>query len=307
MPATRATRRRFLKEGVTLAGVAVAARSVSGQTLGEGRLPGDSGDIMAHGERSRYVTTKRMTMSQVGHMDMHGDPKGLDAMTPLGELSGIITPADLHYVSQHSNAPEDIDPSKHRLIIDGMVDRPLVFSMDELKRLPFVSRIHYIECIANRPSRRDKTLEEAAGMIACSEWTGVPLSVLLKEAGVRGGATWILAEGADRITLGTCVPLGKAMNDTNRGVRPKRGARAASERLSLAARGPWLRGEVPRQVAEARQGRGQAVRDILGTKPLHELPRRRAHELLPRAGAEIDHHLSVRRWTTPQRARVLHD
>ena len=130
MPATRASRRRFLKEGATLAGLAVAARSVSGQTLGEGRLPGDSGDIMAHGERSRYVTTKRMTMSQVGHMDMHGDPRGLDATTPLGELSGIITPADLHYVSQHSNAPEDIDPSEHRLMIQGMVDRPLVFTMD---------------------------------------------------------------------------------------------------------------------------------------------------------------------------------
>ena len=214
MPATRADRRRFLKRGVTLAGLAVGARSVSGQQVGEGRLPGDPGEIMAYGERSRYVTTKRMTMSQVGHMDMHGDPKGLDATTPIGELSGIITPSDLHYVSQHSNAPEDIDPSKHRLIIDGMVDRPLVFTMDELKRLPFVSRIHYIECIANRPSRRDKTLEEVAGMIACSEWTGVPLSVLLKEVGVRTGATWILAEGADRITLGTCIPLGKAMSDT---------------------------------------------------------------------------------------------
>jgi len=58
------------------------------------------------------------------------------------------------------------------------------------------------------------TVREVAGMIACSEWTGVPLSVLLKEVGVRAGATWILAEGADRITLGTCIPLGKAMNDT---------------------------------------------------------------------------------------------
>ena len=214
MSGMRAGRRRFLMEGATLAGLAVAARSVSGQTIGEGRLPGDPGDIMAYGERSRHVTMKRTTISQVGHVDMHGDPRGLDARTPLGELSGIITPSDLHYVSQHSNAPEDIDPREHRLMLYGMVDRPLVFTMDELKRLPYVSRIHYIECIASRPSPAKKTLEDAFGMLACSEWTGVPLSVLLKEAGVKNQASWILAEGVDRIALGTSIPLGKAMDDT---------------------------------------------------------------------------------------------
>lgn len=214
MRPARPARRRFLKQGATLAGLAMAARPVGAQTLGEGRLPGDPGDIMAYGERSRFVTTKRTTISQVGHIDMHGDPKGLDARTPIGELSGIITPSDLHYVSQHSNAPEDIDPSVHRLMIYGMVERPLIFTMDELKRLPFVSRIHYIECIANRPSRRDKTLEDVAGMVACSEWTGVPLSVLLDEAGVDDRASWILAEGADRISLGTSIPLAKCMDDT---------------------------------------------------------------------------------------------
>jgi hypothetical protein len=87
MPPTRAARRRFLKEGVTLAGLAVAARSVSGQILGEGRLPGDPGEIMAYGERSRYVTTKRMTMSQVGHMDMHGDPRNRHLYHGLLEVS----------------------------------------------------------------------------------------------------------------------------------------------------------------------------------------------------------------------------
>ena len=209
MRARQTARRRFLKEGATLAGLAVAARSVSGQTLGGAHAE----HPMAFGERSRFVEAQRTPMTQIGHVDMHGEPNGLDATTPLGELTGIITPADLHYVSQHMNAPEDIDPREHRLMISGMVDRPLVFTLDELKRLPSVSRIHYIECIANRPNPRERTLEELAGMVSCSEWTGVLLSVLLNEAGVQDGASWIIGESADNVGLGTNIPLPKAMDD----------------------------------------------------------------------------------------------
>jgi sulfane dehydrogenase subunit SoxC len=82
-----------------------------------------------------------------------------------------------------------------------------------LKRLPSVSRIHYIECIANRPNPREQTLEELHGFIACSEWTGVLLSVLLKEAGVKNGASWVIGESADKVGLGTNIPLAKAMDD----------------------------------------------------------------------------------------------
>ena len=85
--------------------------------------------------------------------------------------------------------------------------------MDELMRLPAVSRIHYIECVVNGPAARGKTLEQMHGMIACSEWTGVPLSVLLNEVGVRGGATWVLAEGAEATKLAATLPMGKAMDD----------------------------------------------------------------------------------------------
>ena len=111
-------------------------------------------------------------MTMIGHMDLHGDPNGLDAWTPLGALTGSITPAALHYVSSHGNGPPDIDPREHRLLINGMVERPLVFTMDELMRLPVVSRIHYIECVANAPYPNGKTLEQMHGMIGCSEWTG---------------------------------------------------------------------------------------------------------------------------------------
>ena len=213
MGSRQAARRRFLKEGATLAGLAVAAPAVSGQSLLQGGPPADAEHPLEFGERSRFVRAKRIPITQVGHADMHGDPNGFDALTPLDQLSGTITPADLHYVSQHQNAPEDIDPREHRLLISGMVDRPLIFTLDELKRLPAVSRIHYIECIANRPNPREQTLNDLHGMVACSEWTGVLLSVLLKEAGVQDGATWVLGESADKVGLGTNIPFAKAMDD----------------------------------------------------------------------------------------------
>ena len=213
MGARQAARRRFLKEGAALAGLAVAAPAVSGRSLAPGGPGGDAEHPLEFGERSRFVRAKRIPITQVGHADMHGDPNGFDALTPLDQLSGTITPADLHYVSQHQNAPEDIDPREHRLLISGMVDRPLIFTLDELKRLPAVSRIHYIECIANRPNPREQTLNELHGMVACSEWTGVLLSVLLREAGVRDGASWVLGESADKVGLGTNIPFPKAMDD----------------------------------------------------------------------------------------------
>ncbi len=115
-------------------------------------------------------------------------------------------------VSFHGNDAPDIDSREHRLLINGMVERPLVFTMDELMRLPAVSRIHYIECIANVPHPRGKTLEEMHGMVGCSKWTGVPLSLLLDEVGVRAGGNWILAEGAEATKVGASLPMGKAMD-----------------------------------------------------------------------------------------------
>ena len=213
MDTKRAARRRFLKQGVALAGVAVGARSASGQTLGSAGPETLATHPMAYGERSHFFNAVRTPMTMIGHMDLHGRPNGLDAWTPLGALTGSITPSALHYVSSHGNDPPDIDRREHRLLINGMVERPLVFTMDELMRLPVVSRIHYIECVANAAYPNGKTLEQMHGMIGCSEWTGVPLSLLLNEVGVRSGANWILAEGAEATKIGTSLPMGKAMDD----------------------------------------------------------------------------------------------
>jgi sulfane dehydrogenase subunit SoxC len=98
-------------------------------------------------------------------------------------------------------------------MIHGMVDRPLIFTMDELKRLPFVTRAHFLECSGNRAKPTHKNVQQTHGMTSCSEWTGVPLSLLLKEAGVQSGASFIVAEGAETVKGATSLPLAKAMDD----------------------------------------------------------------------------------------------
>ena len=121
--------------------------------------------------------------------------------TPLHDTYGIITPSSLHFERHHSGVPE-IDPATHTLTIHGLVDRPLVFTVDELKRLPSVSRIHFLECSGNSGSewRGGSTRIRRAAhprLTSCSEWTGVPVAALLRECGVQPNATWVLAEGAD--------------------------------------------------------------------------------------------------------------
>ena len=98
-------------------------------------------------------------------------------------------------------------------MIHGMVDRPLTFTVDELKRLPYVSRVHFIECLGNRARPTHKTVQETHGLTSCAEWTGVPLSLLLKEAGVQNAASWIVAEGAEEVKGASSIPLAKAMDD----------------------------------------------------------------------------------------------
>jgi sulfane dehydrogenase subunit SoxC len=136
--------------------------------------------------------------------------------TPLNETLGIITPSALHFEVHRGGVP-DIDPHKHRLLIHGMVDRPVVLSVEEIKRLPSTSHILFLECAGNTGSEwrapTRKTVQATHGLTSCSEWTGVPLSVLLREAGVQQGATWLLAEGVDASGNERSIPMAKAMDD----------------------------------------------------------------------------------------------
>ena len=138
------------------------------------------------------------------------------SMTPLAHGHGIITPSGLHFERHHSGIPT-IDPASHRLLIHGMADRPMTFTMEQLKRYPAISRFHFIECSGNTLTEwREPTLKSVQGthgLTSTSEWTGVPLSTLLDEVGVQDGAAWVLAEGADGATMTRSVPLDKCWSD----------------------------------------------------------------------------------------------
>lgn len=136
--------------------------------------------------------------------------------TPLQDMHGIITPSGLHYERHHAGVP-NIDPEAHQLLIHGLVDRPLILSMDDIVRFPSVSRIHFLECSGNTQGwtkgNPKWTVQDTHGLLSGSEWTGVPLSTVLAEVGLKPQAKWILAEGADAAAMTRSIPIEKALDD----------------------------------------------------------------------------------------------
>jgi len=198
-------RRRFLTQTAALAGVAAGAGlAVKGSS--------------AQAQAQQHVHTeppRRGARYSIDHMTHY---------TPLQDYAGIITPARLHFMQQHSSEFPEIDADQHRLTIHGLVDRPLSFSMEDLKRLPSVSRVHFVECHANSSpashnaqSSQNPNLglpvQYIHGMASCSEWSGVPLSVLLNEAGLKKEGTWLVMEGGDAGKFSHTLPLAKALDD----------------------------------------------------------------------------------------------
>ncbi len=138
------------------------------------------------------------------------------AMCPIHESMGILTPNGLFFSRSHGGTAE-IDPNEHRLMIHGLVEKPIVLTMDELKRYPSVSRIHFIECPANGgPEWRGPqfpSIQFAKGMMSCAEWTGVYIKDILKDLGLKKEALWMLAEGVDNSHMGRTVPIDKVLDD----------------------------------------------------------------------------------------------
>ncbi len=136
--------------------------------------------------------------------------------TPLHELDGIITPSGLCFERHHGGVAV-IEPSAHRLMINGMVDKPLVFTMEDLKRFPRENRVYFLECAANSGMEwRGAQLNGCQfthGMLHCVMYTGVPLKALLTEAGVKPEGKWLLAEGADASAMTRSIPMEKALDD----------------------------------------------------------------------------------------------
>ncbi len=133
------------------------------------------------------------------------------SFAPLQSLFGIVTPSGLHF-ERHHQGWWDIDPSKHRFMVNGLVKRPSVFTVSELMRLPSVSRFHFIECGANTGMEWGNvavpTAQYSHGMLSCSEFTGVPLITLLELAGVDlKNGKFVLAEGADGSSMTRTIPM----------------------------------------------------------------------------------------------------
>ncbi|MEZ4416824.1 MAG: sulfite dehydrogenase [Gemmatimonadota bacterium] len=161
----------------------------------QGRLPNELG------ERSPFVRPRR-------------DPSATSSRTPLQDLHGVITPSDVHFERHHAGVAQ-VDPSTYRLLIHGMVERPTVFTLDDLLRFPSVSRVHFLECSGNFPTRAgpETLAQNVCGLTSTSEWTGVPLSILLREVGARPEATWMIAEGQDAAVMARSIPMEKAWDD----------------------------------------------------------------------------------------------
>ena len=213
------SKRSFIKQGLGLLAATglVAGRGKHAEALEPLEVPPSmkvpGAGMSEYGNPAKYErkVTRTLIRSQPGTTGSGA------SRTPLESLEGMITPSGLHFERHHSGVP-DIDPDTHRLLIHGMVKRPLIFTVDALLRYPLISRVHFLECSGNsqvlyQPAPPNLTAGETHGLVSCSEWTGVPLRVLLEEAGVDRNAQWILAEGADSAAMSRSVPIAKAMDD----------------------------------------------------------------------------------------------
>ncbi|HAF55807.1 MAG TPA: sulfite dehydrogenase [Thauera sp.] len=210
-------RRDFLRKAFLIASAAMAAPAVA-RAAGEGdpailELPEWSKTLglpvaaNPYGMPSKYERGLQRRespgLTRVGGSSV--------AFTPLQGLFGIITPSGLHF-ERHHQGWHDVDPSKHRLMINGMVKTNAVFTMDDIMRLPSVSRIHFIECGANTGMEWGNvavpTVQYSHGMLSCSEFTGVPLKEILDMCGADyKKGRFVLAEGADGSSMTRTIPM----------------------------------------------------------------------------------------------------
>lgn len=145
-----------------------------------------------------------------------GNYRASIAVTPIHESEGIITPNGLFFSRCHGGIAH-IDPNEWRLMIHGLVEKPIVLTLDQLKRYPRVTRTHFIECPANGGQEWRKpqynSLQFAKGFMSCAEWTGVYIKTILKDLGLKPNAKWMLAEGSDNSEMGRSVPVEKVLDD----------------------------------------------------------------------------------------------
>lgn len=202
-------KRRIVVKRMAGLTAAVAAPGIAGsqsqleqnsKELGAVRRPGSPPSAV--GTRAPEAKLQRQVLLDVA------------SVTPLQALHGTITPADLHFERHHAGIPV-IDPDQHELLIHGMVEKALKFSLADLQRFPSVTRICFLECSGNlfTAATERSTPQLVCGLTSQSEWTGVPLKTVLAEVGIKSKASWFLAEGGDAALMTRSIPIEKAMDD----------------------------------------------------------------------------------------------
>jgi sulfane dehydrogenase subunit SoxC len=176
------------------------------------RMLGEGVAVRTYGKPAKHE-------AHVGRRDVSwltASPQSSVSFTPLHEIDGVITPNGLCFERHHSGIAE-LNPADYRLMLHGLVDKPLIFTLDDIKRMPRVNRAYFCECAANSGMEwRGAQLngcQYTHGMVHCVMYTGVPLKTLLDEAGIKPGAKWLLLEGGDGAAMTRSLPLAKALDD----------------------------------------------------------------------------------------------
>ena len=217
----RPSRRAFLKGAAGGAGAAVlgagAARAAGPDPLITKVQPwaqglGDGVDATPYGLPIEYeadVIRRNVPW-------LTADPISSINFTPIHALDGTITPQGCAFERHHSGAIE-LRKEDYRLMINGLVDQPLVFTYADLERFPRENHVYFCECAANTGMEWAGAQLNGAqfthGMIHNMEYTGVPLRALLEEAGVQPEGKWVYVEGADASSNGRSIPMEKALDD----------------------------------------------------------------------------------------------
>jgi sulfane dehydrogenase subunit SoxC len=205
-------RRRFVRRGLLLA-PALAAPAVAAAQGAEPWMRAPGAAFTDYGLPSPH---ERQAIRRAGLNHRGIDGNGA-AWTPLERMEGSLTPNGLHFVRNHNGTPA-IDPVRHRLLVHGLVRQALEFDIESLLRYPMQSQQVFVECGGNsnagwheEPAQRPASLVH--GLVSCSEWTGVPLRLVLQEVRVDPAAQWLVATGADAGAFHMSLPLAKAMDD----------------------------------------------------------------------------------------------
>ena len=233
------SRRNFFRKAATYSAGAIAATTALNASSGKWIPSGHDGHIKPNPEDDLNILEHKPWSLEFGHPVTHnvygmpspyehnvvrrttpilssGNFRASIAVTPIQDGCGILTPNGLFFNRHHGGTP-DIDPNQHRLMIHGLLEKPLVLTMDELKKYPNVSRIHFLECPANGgPEWRGpqfNSIQFAKGFMSSAEWTGVYIKDILKGLGLKPEAQWMLAEGIDSSHMGRTIPVDKVLDD----------------------------------------------------------------------------------------------